>query len=343
MRALGETSIRLDCDVLQADGGTRTASICGAYVALHDACERLVQAGHIPANPLTTECVAISVGIVDGHPVLDLPYPEDSTADVDFNVIMDGNGQLIEVQGTAEGNTFSQPNSTPCSTSPRVASPPSPRRNAPCSPTLLRLVPRTLMADLPRLVCASANPDKVAEIALVLDGLVDLQPRPAGLGDVVEDAPDLEGNARLKAVAVCEAAGAPAVSDDTGLEVDALDGAPGVFSARYAGDDVSYQDNVDKLMAELGGSGADPRAAHARFRTAVMVVWPDGRALSVEGAVEGHIALVPAGDGGFGYDPVFVPAEGDGRTFAEMGDDKHEISHRGRAFRALAEALRAEG
>jgi len=108
MRALGETSIRLDCDVLQADGGTRTASICGAYVALHDACERLVQAGHIPANPLTTECVAISVGIVDGRPVLDLPYPEDSTADVDFNVIMDGNGQLIEVQGTAEGNTFSR-------------------------------------------------------------------------------------------------------------------------------------------------------------------------------------------------------------------------------------------
>ena len=108
MEALGERQILLDCDVLQADGGTRTASICGAYVALHDACERLVQAGHIPANPLTTECVAISVGIVDGHPVLDLPYPEDSTADVDFNVIMDGNGQLIEVQGTAEGNTFSR-------------------------------------------------------------------------------------------------------------------------------------------------------------------------------------------------------------------------------------------
>ena len=200
------------------------------------------------------------------------------------------------------------------------------------------------MADLPRLVCASANPDKVAEIALVLDGLVDLQPRPAGLGDVVEDAPDLEGNARLKAVAVCEAAGAPAVSDDTGLEVDALDGAPGVFSARYAGDDVSYQDNVDKLMAELARVGAlTPEQRTARFRTAVMVVWPDGRALSVEGAVEGHIALVPAGDGGFGYDPVFVPAEGDGRTFAEMGDDKHEISHRGRAFRALADALRTEG
>ncbi|MCH1434981.1 MAG: hypothetical protein L7U56_04875, partial [Acidimicrobiales bacterium] len=98
------------------------------------------------------------------------------------------------------------------------------------------------MAGLPRLVCASANPDKVAEIALVLDGLVELEPRPVELGDVIEDAPDLEGNARLKAVAVCEAAGAAAVSDDTGLEVDALDGAPGVFSARYAGEQATYQD-----------------------------------------------------------------------------------------------------
>ena len=108
MKALGENSIRLDCDVLQADGGTRTASICGAYVALHDACERLVQGGSITENPLTTECAAISVGIVDGRAVLDLPYPEDSTADVDFNVIMAGTGELIEVQGTAEGNTFSR-------------------------------------------------------------------------------------------------------------------------------------------------------------------------------------------------------------------------------------------
>lgn len=108
MAALGEHSIRLDCDVLQADGGTRTASICGAYIALHDACERLVQSGAIAKNPLVTECAAVSVGIVGGHPVLDLPYPEDSTADVDFNVIMAGNGELIEVQGTAEGNTFSR-------------------------------------------------------------------------------------------------------------------------------------------------------------------------------------------------------------------------------------------
>jgi XTP/dITP diphosphohydrolase len=195
--------------------------------------------------------------------------------------------------------------------------------------------------DLPRLVCASANPDKVAEIALVLDGLVELLPRPDGLADIVEDAPDLEGNARLKAVAVCAAAGAAAVSDDTGLEVDALDGAPGVFSARYAGDDAAYQDNVDKLLAELDRVGAaTPEQRTARFRTAVMVVWPDGRELCVEGSVEGVIAAAPTGADGFGYDPVFIPTERDGRTFAQMGDEKHEISHRGRAFRALAAALR---
>ncbi len=196
------------------------------------------------------------------------------------------------------------------------------------------------MAGLPRLVCGSANPDKVAEIALVLDGLVELRPRPSNLGDVVEDASDLEGNARLKATAVCKAAGAAAVSDDTGLEVDALDGAPGVFSARYAGADASYQDNVDKLLAELDRVGAaTPTQRRARFRTAVMVVWPDGRELCVEGVVEGHIAREPTGAGGFGYDPVFVPDEADGRTFAQMGHDKHEISHRGRALRALASSL----
>jgi len=198
------------------------------------------------------------------------------------------------------------------------------------------------MAELIRLVCASANPDKVAEMALVLDGLVDLQPRPAELPDVVEDAPDLEGNARLKARAVCAAAGAAAVSDDTGLEVDALGGAPGVWSARYAGIHATYADNVERLLAELERAGAlTPSERSARFRTAVMVVWPDGAELMVEGSVEGTIAGEPTGGGGFGYDPVFVPLESGGRSFAEMGDEKHEISHRGRAFRALAEALAA--
>jgi len=108
MSLLGEREVTVDCDVLQADGGTRTASICGGYVALHDALTRLVQAGQIETHPLTAFCGAISVGIVGGTPVLDLPYVEDSTAETDMNVVMTSTGGFVEVQGTAEGAPFSR-------------------------------------------------------------------------------------------------------------------------------------------------------------------------------------------------------------------------------------------
>lgn len=192
---------------------------------------------------------------------------------------------------------------------------------------------------LPRLVCASANPDKVAEIAQLLDGLVDLVPRPDSVPDVIEDADTLAGNARLKALAICEATGAPAVSDDTGLEVDHLGGAPGVWTARFAGEGATYADNRARMLRVLDGVTAAGRTA--RFRTVVMVRWPDGTELVCEGVCEGTIAEAERGARGFGYDPLFIPADGDGRTFAEMTDDeKHAVSHRGRAFRALVEALR---
>ena len=189
-------------------------------------------------------------------------------------------------------------------------------------------------------VLASANPDKAAEIAAILGPAVTCLPRPADVPDVVEDAPDLVGNARLKAVALCRATGRPSVADDTGLEVDALDGAPGVYSARFAGEDATYADNVAKLLTSLAGV---PRADRtARFRTVALARFPDGRELVAEGAVDGWIAEVAVGAGGFGYDPLFVPADGDGRTFAEMtADEKHAVSHRGRAFRALADLLGA--
>jgi XTP/dITP diphosphohydrolase len=191
-----------------------------------------------------------------------------------------------------------------------------------------------------KLVLATANPDKVAEIAAIMGPHVELVPRPADLPDVVEDGDTLEANARLKAVAVARHAGAAAVADDTGLEVDALDGAPGVHSARFSGDEATYEDNVRKLLAEL--EGVPPERRTARFRTVAMVRAPNGGEAVGIGEVEGHIVDQPRGAGGFGYDPVFVPIEGDGRTFAEMSDDeKHQISHRGRAFRALAAALAA--
>ncbi|MEI8237780.1 MAG: RdgB/HAM1 family non-canonical purine NTP pyrophosphatase [Actinomycetota bacterium] len=190
---------------------------------------------------------------------------------------------------------------------------------------------------LPRLVCASANPDKVAEIASLLDGLVDLEPRPAGVPDVVEDSGTLEGNARLKATAICRATALSAVADDTGLFVDALDGAPGVDTAYYAGPTATYAQNRTKLLQAL--SGEVPRTA--RFRTVVMVVHPDGTELVVEGVCEGVIASEERGERGFGFDPVFIPVDGDGRTFSEMSEaDKNLVSHRGRAFRSLVDALR---
>ena len=189
----------------------------------------------------------------------------------------------------------------------------------------------------PELVIASANPDKVAEIGIVLEKLAILIPRPEGMPDVVEDGVDLEDNARLKAAAVCEFAGKSAVADDTGLEIDALNGAPGVHSARFAGSDATYQQNVEKVLTELDGVPIGQRTA--RFKTVAIVRYPDGKELIAKGTVEGHIAQSPSGERGFGYDPIFVPVEGDGSTFAQMGKEKHRFSHRGRAFRNLGYIL----
>jgi len=189
---------------------------------------------------------------------------------------------------------------------------------------------------------ASANPDKVTEIAAVLRGAleVELLPRPPEVPDVVEDGETLLDNARLKAQALVAATGLPAVADDTGLEVQALGGAPGVYSARYAGEDVTYADNVAKLLSELDALPDDGGSRAARFRTVALVAFPDGTELWAEGVVDGTIARQAQGSAGFGYDPVFVPAEGGGATFADMTPEaKHAISHRGRAFRALAAAL----
>jgi len=195
------------------------------------------------------------------------------------------------------------------------------------------------MSPVPRLVCASANPDKVAEIRDLLAGVVDLVARPAEVPDVVEDADTLVGNARLKAAAIVRATGLPAVADDTGLEVVALGGAPGVYTARYAGEGCSYADNRRKMLADLAGVD-DRRAA---FRTVALVQWPDGRELAVEGVCAGTIADEERGDGGFGYDAIFVPDESGGATFSEMdAAAKHAISHRGRAFRRLLEELSSQ-
>lgn len=189
----------------------------------------------------------------------------------------------------------------------------------------------------PKFVLASANPDKAREIRDVLEEIgFELVERPADVPDVEENGATLEDNARLKAQALAEATGLPAIADDTGLEVDALGRAPGVRSARYAGDEATYADNVEKLLDEMERH----KDRRARFCSVTIARWPDGREVIAEGLVMGKIAAEPVGDAGFGYDPVFIPDEGGGRTFAEMdGAEKHAISHRGRSLRTLAEKL----
>ena len=205
-----------------------------------------------------------------------------------------------------------------------------------------------------RVVLASANPKKVAELSATFLGLgitapdgspVELLPRPDSVADVIEDADSFVGNARLKATALALATAEVAIADDSGLTVDALAGAPGVYSARYAGDGASDDANLQKLLSELDllAGMADPAHTVSRavqFRCAIVLRWPDGFELCAQGSVAGRICEQPAGSAGFGYDPVFVPDLGDGRTFAQMSpEEKQSISHRGEALRNLAAQL----
>jgi XTP/dITP diphosphohydrolase len=192
---------------------------------------------------------------------------------------------------------------------------------------------------IPRLVVASKNPDKLREIGAVLEwtGLAGELVTGLDWPEVEETGETLEENALLKARAVVGATGLPALGDDTGLEVAALDGAPGVRSSRFAGPDASYADNVALLLRML--EGVDDRSA--RFRTVMALVFPHGVEVTTEGTLAGMIAETPRGSGGFGYDPVFLVGE---RTLAELPtEEKNELSHRARAIRALAVELGLEG
>ena len=186
------------------------------------------------------------------------------------------------------------------------------------------------------LVCASANVHKVEEMNALLTDIVHLVPRPAELGDIHETGSTLLENAVIKAEAVAAFVHADAIADDTGLEVDALDGAPGVWSARFAGEPLSDARNRALLLERLAGIVN----RSARFRTVLAIVRADGTVIHADGTCNGTIALAERGDNGFGYDSVFIPNDGDGRTFAELSsDEKNALSHRARAVVALRELL----
>jgi len=193
-----------------------------------------------------------------------------------------------------------------------------------------------------RLIIATHNPHKREELRSILKNdlqsnievltLDDIHPP---IGDIEETGLTLEDNALIKALAVHEKVLIPTIADDTGLEVDALDGAPGVFSARYSGENASYQSNITKLLVEMQGK-TDRRA---KFSTVIAFIDENENRHFFRGEVEGEIAVAPRGTNGFGYDPIFIP-EGSERTFAEMtSEEKNEISHRSRALRKFTEFL----
>ncbi len=185
------------------------------------------------------------------------------------------------------------------------------------------------------LIFATHNRDKVREISAILDGLpVDVRTADdyPDFPETIEDGATCEENALKKAREMCEFSGHPAIADDTGLYVDALDGAPGIYAARFAGEDVTYEDNYRKLLREMDSFPEGDRTAY--FATIAALVLPDGREFVAEGRLNGRITRQPRGEGGFGYDPVFeLP---DGRTLAQIGaGEKNRISHRAEAFRKM--------
>lgn len=194
-----------------------------------------------------------------------------------------------------------------------------------------------------RLAIATKNAHKLRELARICRDWpvrwLTVENHPGPWPDVPEPHDTYLDNALEKARAIALALGEPAIADDSGIEADALDGGPGPRSARFAGERASDAENLAKLIEAIRDEPADARTA--RYRCVAAIAWPDGRALHADGVCEGTLLVTPMGTRGFGYDPIFVP-RGEDRTMAEFDDDeKDRISHRGRAFRALAELLSA--
>ncbi|MBQ6257698.1 MAG: ribonuclease PH [Clostridia bacterium] len=328
-RFLGERTITIDCDVLEADGGTRTASITGGFVALVCAVDKLLKQGKIKESPIVHQIAAVSAGIVDDVPCLDLCYLEDSAAQTDMNFVMDETGAFVELQGTGEGRAFSRGelNEILALGEKGIDELHEKQREA--------LGDRTRhIAPKRTVVIASNNAHKIQEISHMLeDRLNVISMAQAGFTEEIdENGETFEENAAIKARAVAKATGLCALGDDSGLSVDALDGAPGVHSARYCGHHGDDKANNDLLIANMADIPAEDRTAE--FVCAMALSLPNGDVKTVRGTCPGVITFTPRGTGGFGYDPYFEYLSGE--TFAEMAqEEKNQISHRANAMRLM--------
>ena len=338
LKALGERTITLDCDVLEADGGTRTASITGAMVALVCAADRLVREGKLPVSPIRHQVAAVSAGIGEDTPCLDLCYREDSSAQVDMNFVMNEIGEFIELQGTGEGRAFSSEELAVLMNygTKGIRELQEAQREA-LGDRARHIAPK------PLLLAATGNANKLKELQEMFRDYYTLAPMAAAgfTGEIDENADTFAGNAAIKAEAVCAATGYPAIADDSGLCVDALDGEPGVRSARYAGEHGNDDANNDLLLEKMAGE----ENRGARFVCALALKLPGKAPYIAEGSCPGTILYKRQGTGGFGYDPLFL-YEPMGKTYAEMNEtEKNGISHRARAaeeMRKIMEKIRAE-
>ena len=339
MDLLGERTIWIDCDVIQADGGTRTASITGAYVALADALYKLYKAGEIKKMPVKNLLAAVSVGVIDDQVMLDICYEEDSKAMVDTNVVMNNRGEFIEIQGTGEDRPFTRDELN------RIL-----ELAEKGNRDLMRLQREVLgeVADAiigceykKEAVIATGNMHKLEEIQTMLSDIdfKILSLRDVGLDgiEIIENGRTFEHNALIKARTIAEKTGMIAIGDDSGIEVDALDKRPGIYSARYAGENASDEDNRIKMFEELDGVPMEKRTA--RFVCVIALVFPDGKEILARGKVEGKIAMGTSGDNGFGYDPMFIP-DGYDKTFGVLSPEvKNSFSHRARALEIMKDKL----
>ena len=333
MEKLGERTITLDCDVLQADGGTRTASITGAFVALCLAVHKLMENGLIIENPIISQVAAVSVGIVEDEALLDLCYVEDSHAQTDMNLVMNHKGEFIELQGTGEGRAFTNRELNQLLTAGRAGIRSLMRKQREALDRCFYLLPK------PRIAVASGNAHKLKELSQLFGGQYELiSMRDAGFtGDPEENGDTFEANAIIKAEAVMKETGLPTLADDSGLSVDALDGQPGVHSARYAGEHGNDGANNQLLLKNM--ENIEDRTC--RFVCAMALALPGTETRVIRGECVGELLHELTGEGGFGYDPLFLYKTG--KTFGQMTEkEKNAVSHRAVAAEMMYSVLREE-
>ena len=334
LEKLGERSIIVDCDVIQADGGTRTASITGAFVALQLAINKLMQTGELSENPIKEHLAAISVGILeDDSYAVDLDYVEDSACQVDMNLVMTESGRFVEIQGTGEEATFDgeQLNALLHYGKEAIESLIAYQKEALYTQNTAKdaISDKTIMIATGNMGKAKEFEKMFAKAGYQIKTMKDFPELP----EVQETGQTFEENARLKAETIANILQCPVLADDSGLTVDALGGMPGIYSARFAGEQKSDASNNAKLLHELTDVADENRTA--QFHCTLVFAAPQKESLVVEGIWNGRIARIPRGENGFGYDPLFI-VDGLEKTSAELTpEEKNAISHRGQAMKKL--------